>query len=75
MRLWRMHNIRSLTYITLFFLFFQFLLVCGDGICEDSESWTDCPDDCSNELPGCDRFNDEGRFIFYLKANYIPKIL
>lgn len=34
--------------------------VCGDGICEDTESFVTCPEDCPNELPGCERFNDEG---------------
>ena len=28
-------------------------------MCEGSENYENCPADCSNELPGCDRFNDE----------------
>jgi hypothetical protein len=60
-----MISIHCLTAIKLIFLFFRLLLVCGDDVCEDSESFVDCPQDCSNELPGCDRFNDEGRFDYY----------
>ncbi|RNA38528.1 Alpha catalytic domain containing [Brachionus plicatilis] len=33
--------------------------VCGDDICEETESFMTCPVDCPNELPGCERFNDE----------------
>ena len=38
--------------------------VCGDGICEEGESYLTCSNDCSNELPGCERFNDESNFDF-----------
>lgn len=34
--------------------------VCGDGVCEEPETFMTCPEDCPNELPGCQRFNDEG---------------
>ena len=30
-----------------------------DGVCDEGQSFVDCPQDCKNELPGCDRFNDE----------------
>lgn len=30
-----------------------------DGVCEETESFVTCPEDCPNELPGCERFNDE----------------
>lgn len=33
--------------------------VCGDGVCEGDENYLNCPADCTNELPGCDRFNDD----------------
>ena len=32
---------------------------CGNGICEEGENFLNCPADCVNELPGCERFNDE----------------
>ena len=35
------------------------VFVCGDGSCDDGETPQNCPADCPNELPGCERFNDE----------------
>ena len=28
-------------------------------MCEEGETYLNCPQDCTNELPGCERFNDE----------------
>jgi hypothetical protein len=33
--------------------------ICGDGICESNETHQICPQDCPNDLPGCDIFPAE----------------
>jgi len=42
-------------------IFCLFIYPCLDGICElPEETFATCPNDCSNELPNCGIFNDEG---------------
>lgn len=42
-------------YFSRKFLFIESFFL--DGVCEGDETYLTCPEDCTNELPGCDRFN------------------